>query len=497
MRLNLKLSHKALILVAVPLAFELLFVATLTYLLNRAEYEIRRAEHGKAVVAGANSILNGFIKSAMCLYMYRWTEQKAFKQQFEDASAAIPVELQSLKIMLRDSPDQKASLERLQDITNKTTTLLGQASVFTAGGENARAAHIVDIKEELEGTTAELATDMRSFIKDQESAEQLDPQAEARSRLMVQQCLAVGVAFNIMLAISLAVFFNRATTRRLQVLMDNTLHLARGEPLNVPVVGADEIAHLDKTFHDMAEALAEAARRKQELVAMVSHDLRTPLTSVQAALTLLEAGVYGELSDKARKEVTVAESNTTRLINLINDLLDIEKMEAGKLAMNCQNIPLAPVLEKSFEAVMAFADQHKVEMDVPGTDLQVYGDSDRLVQVLVNLLSNAIKFSPPNSTVTITVEATSGWVTVKVIDHGRGIPAGFRKAIFERFQQVEPGDASEKKGTGLGLPICKAIIEGHGGLIGVESEEGKGSTFWFRLRSAVQSAPESGKPGLE
>jgi len=220
-------------------------------------------------------------------------------------------------------------------------------------------------------------------------------------------------------------------------------------------------------------------------VAMVSHELRTPLTSIRGSLGLLAAGKLGDLSEKAQRAVTIAERNTVRLAALINDILDLEKLESGKMEMHFEPVKVSAVIERSLDSVRAFADSNEVALQVEanGSTASLNADGDRLVQVVVNLLSNAVKFSAKGSAVTIAVDEAPGWVTFKVIDRGRGIPATHKDLIFERFQQVEQSDSKKKGGSGLGLAICKAIIEQHGGRIGVDSEEGKGSQFWFRVPS--------------
>lgn len=228
----------------------------------------------------------------------------------------------------------------------------------------------------------------------------------------------------------------------------------------------------------------EVERLKKEFVSTVSHELRTPLTSIRGSLTLLSVGAMGKLPEQAQKVVGIAERNTIRLIGLINDILDIEKLEAGKLDMVFDNTPMNDIMERSEQSVSAFAANNGVKLEFMPSDAIVYADGDRIVQVVVNLLSNAIKFSPRDATVTVVTENAAGFVQIRVIDRGRGIPEKFKKLLFQRFQQVEASDAKKKGGTGLGLAICKGIIEQHGGQIGVESEEGKGSTFWFRIPPA-------------
>ncbi|HNB21468.1 MAG TPA: HAMP domain-containing sensor histidine kinase, partial [Candidatus Melainabacteria bacterium] len=225
----------------------------------------------------------------------------------------------------------------------------------------------------------------------------------------------------------------------------------------------------------------EVERLKKEFVSTVSHELRTPLTSIRGSLTLLNVGALGALPDQAMKVVNIAERNTIRLIGLINDILDIEKLESGKMDMVFQDVDISSVMERSFESVKTFADNNGVLLEMVPSHVRVNADGDRLVQVIVNLMSNACKFSPKGATVTVRVDEIPNWIEVKVIDRGRGIPAKFKNLLFQRFQQVEASDAKRKGGTGLGLAICKGIIEAHGGTIGVDSEEGKGSVFWFRI----------------
>src|SRR5262249_50011568 len=152
---------------------------------------------------------------------------------------------------------------------------------------------------------------------------------------------------------------------------------------------------------------------------------------------------------------------------------------------------LNEVIQASIDSVSTYADQNGIHLEGPDTQIPLYADPDRIVQVLVNLLSNAIKFSPGDSSVVVSATAVDDEVEVRVKDRGRGVPAHLREAVFERFRQVASSDATDKGGTGLGLPICKEIVELHGGKIGVESEEGQGSTFWFRLPLSPAAAPKA------
>jgi PAS domain S-box-containing protein len=224
----------------------------------------------------------------------------------------------------------------------------------------------------------------------------------------------------------------------------------------------------------------KAEQFKQELLAMVSHDLRSPLTSVQGVMTLLGRGMYGQLTETGEKRVKVAEQSLVRLVHLVDDILDLERMEAGKLQFNLELVPLSSIIDRSIESVYDFAQQSQIRLDAVPTEISIQADEDRLTQVIVNLLSNAIKFSPRNSVITVEAKSESDYIEVRVNDSGPGIPIEHQEGIFQRFHQVDSG-ATSHKGTGLGLAICKAIIEGHEGTIGVRSEVGRGSSFWFRI----------------
>lgn len=232
----------------------------------------------------------------------------------------------------------------------------------------------------------------------------------------------------------------------------------------------------------------EIERFKNEFLGVVSHELRNPLTAIRGSLKMMAVGALGPQTEQAQKAITIAERSATRLIGLVNDLLDAEKLEAGKLDMQFELRPLYPILEMSVESVKAFADDHNVSVQYQQTSSQVYADDHRIVQVMINLLSNAIKYSPKGSSVRIDVVAGPEMDEVRITDQGRGIPASHVNSLFQRFKQVERADATAKGGTGLGLVICKAIIEQHMGKIGVESELGKGSTFWFTLPNQAAAA---------
>lgn len=227
----------------------------------------------------------------------------------------------------------------------------------------------------------------------------------------------------------------------------------------------------------------EVDRLKTEFVSVVSHELRTPLTSIRGSLGLMEGGAVGELPPKARELLGIARQNADRLIRLINDILDLEKIEAGKIQLNIAALDPAALVERTVAELRAMALQYKARITpvIQRSD-SVAGDQDRVIQVLTNLVSNALKFSPEDGEVTITVaDGTTGFARFSVTDQGPGLSEEQRSKLFGRFVQLEAADTRKRGGTGLGLAISRSLVEQQSGRIGVDSEPGNGSTFWFEL----------------
>ena len=224
-------------------------------------------------------------------------------------------------------------------------------------------------------------------------------------------------------------------------------------------------------------------RMKSEFVSTVSHELRTPLTSIRGSLGLIAGGVVGELPDAVKTLVGIAKNNCERLIRLINDILDSEKIESGKMRMDLKNVDIRQVVRQALAANEGYATQHRITMhlQVPDEPLQVSIDTDRMIQVLTNLLSNAVKFSSSGGTVDVRVLRGTQGIRVEVADHGSGIPDDFRGHIFQKFSQADSSDTRQKGGSGLGLNISKTLIEEMGGHISFTSVVSEGSTFFFEV----------------
>lgn len=251
-----------------------------------------------------------------------------------------------------------------------------------------------------------------------------------------------------------------------------------------PLVNPDgSIISIIAQGRDITQQL-EADRLKQEFTSTLSHELRTPLTSIIGSLQLVNAGVLGELNADQAELTEVAERNGQRLLDLINDILDIEKIDSGKLTLFSEPMSLDHLVSESIKLNQGFADRYEVRLVATGLgqDVTVNADQKRLLQVMTNLISNSAKFSPKGASVDIEIRrASDRVVVVSVSDRGTGIPEAFRNRIFGRFAQADSADTRAKGGTGLGLAICKRLIELMEGTIGFSDRAGGGTTFWFEL----------------
>jgi PAS domain S-box-containing protein len=233
---------------------------------------------------------------------------------------------------------------------------------------------------------------------------------------------------------------------------------------------------------DLTERV-QADRLKDEFVATVSHELRTPLTLIAGALGLLAGNAVGKLPEPAARLIAIARANCQRLVRLINDILDVGKIESGQLVFDLKRVEVLSLVEQAIEANRGFADGYDVgiQLDVSSEKGEVCADPDRLVQVVTNLLSNAVKFSPRGGKVVVGTKNRSGIVRISVRDYGHGIPDEFRPRVFEKFAQADSSDTRHGGGSGLGLSILKTIVDRLGGTVVFDDAPGGGTIFHVEL----------------
>lgn len=629
----LNLAQQGIFLVVALLLCEFVFVGTLSALMAQAEQEARRQDFAREVTAKASRLLLVVYDTGDAVG--KFTAQRAIgsSERFKEGLSEIPPTIAWLKENLRG----KTEPERLlANIEKNIAVCLPVIAGIKRDAETMSKKEAMQIWRErrmpIQGNVDRLIDDLEALMTYSRAIEDEAPDKERAQRGATRVVLLGGLAVNIVFFVAMILFFTRRITRRLDVIGANINRLETGAPLLDLLQGTDEIAEVDRVFHETAEAVrreeallkgsearlrnilesvpigvlvlsedrsiesvnpavaicfgyeaaeligkkfdvvlpadavigvdelmnAEAgqiteitARRKNgvvfpadfslaqvvvagtnkqiamivdaseryelkklrlSFVNMISEELRTPLTVLDDFFTQLRAKAFGDLSSEVEERTGKAQQNIQRLLLLLNDLFDLERLESGKIEVEPVVCSLSSILEQSLDAVSSFAQKKHVTIVIPKTELTVFADSDRIIQVVVNLLSNAVKFSPENSQVEVevgkaaagkteagTIQAVQGsFVEIAVVDHGRGIPDERIGSLFQQFQQVDARDGTEKGGTGLGLVICKAIVEEHGGRIGVTSKSGEGSRFWMQLPADATSSkatlgPSAGK----
>ncbi|MBI4522738.1 MAG: HAMP domain-containing histidine kinase [Deltaproteobacteria bacterium] len=291
---------------------------------------------------------------------------------------------------------------------------------------------------------------------------------------------------SLILGLAISFVITRTMTRPVSLLKSKTREIARGDFTDdLKLSSPPEMAELASAFNFMCGKLKELDRMKSEFFSTMSHDLRTPLTSIKEGTGLLLDGNAGPTTEKQRKVLAILAEESGRLIHLVNSLLDLSKMEAGMMVYRFEPTNLTPLIQRVMTEIMPLVEAQRVSLEAkihPNLPL-IKADSERLLQALRNLLGNAVKFTPPGGQVTISADQRDGKVEVSVLDTGPGIPPEHLSSIFEKYHQASPRGLQAIKGTGLGLAIVKHIITSHGGKVWAESQPSKGSTFTFVLPS--------------
>ncbi len=283
----------------------------------------------------------------------------------------------------------------------------------------------------------------------------------------------------------------RELTNRLKISNDRLT--AAGQELKQLFVQLEQARLQHTTDERELQRRCELDSLKSEYVAMVSHELRSPLTSVRGAIGILSAGLVGPVNEKSAKLFNIALTNLDRMLRLVDDVLNLERMASGTASLQVQQCSLCSLVQHAIETMTPIAQESGVELTLNAEtqtgnlEDSFYGDADKILQVLINLLSNAIKFSPRGAKVLLDIQASADKLKVRIADEGRGIPEDQLEKVFERFRQVDQDDARRLGGTGLGLAICRAIVQQHGGEIWAERNAVKGTAFFVTLSAGAKS----------
>jgi len=600
--MSLSLSKKAIILVTVPVLFEIGLVSALASAFNRAEEARKQENRARELTSHLNTVMSMHLQRVAFLVLSSKAPGPGVDARVNELKEKMKVEFAQINELAMHDPAQKEKWKTLMILAKNLDETFIMAKLYYAKDNKTAAAfefaRVQNYLDQLIQLTDSL-NDSQAQLLNQRHAELLQSGKE------IQIALWAAVIGSLIIAFGLLIYFNRGTSDRLQALMKNTELLAVGKAPNKAISGDDELADIDRLFHQLHNSLTnlrqrertildnaaeiicsidedlrfgdvnnavqriwgyspsdllgkraidlidkqdqktalqilrdasqgkdgdqkrfevrvtrldgtvsdtewsatmsadthtlccvihdiserkEIDRLKQEFVAMVSHDLRAPLTAIQMVHSMIEQDLemQPQSDPDTQRNLAIARDNINRLMALINNLLDLEKLESGMMDLLPEEQPLLPVVQKAVDAVSAIAQKNKLTVGIyVDPTLQAYFDEEKIIRVIVNLLSNAYKFSPASTQVRVVAVPTEGGekghVRLAIIDQGRGVPEALQAKIFERFRQSESADGRNQKGSGLGLSICRAIIEQHHGQIGVKSQDGSGSTFWFTV----------------
>jgi signal transduction histidine kinase len=485
--------------VALFVVFAVLIVAVLG--LRDRSFEAR---HSEQVIATANGLQTLVIDFENGLRGYAITPKAKYLQPWQRAIKQYRPRVQTLIDLTADDPAQHARALQIKKRVNAYLGLYSPVFIqFLIRNKGARrvvaqaATEVTGIREQF-SRFLQAENDRSRRSKDR-------ARDTARSAVLVS---GIGIGAVLLFLAAAVVYLARAVARPVQRVARAAEEIAGGDfSPQLPIGGPGEVGQLEHSFNRMADSLqrqraeleernqrlVESERLKTDLVSNVSHELRTPLSSILGFSDLMLKRDVGP--DDRRRYLEVIRAESARLATLLNDLLDLQRQELGVLELRLAEFDLNELLEVQVTLYSAQSTVHEVRFSPSPEPVLVQGDPDRLAQVIGNLLSNAIKYSPDGGVVDVTASLIrgEGWIWIR--DRGLGIPRDHQERVFTKFFRGEAARKRAISGTGLGLVLARQIVEAHGGSIGFDSEEGKGSTFWVRLPAAArdrQSAPASG-----
>jgi signal transduction histidine kinase len=488
------------------LVFAVLFLA-ITGLRNRSN----EAQHSQEVIATANQLQTLVIDLETGVRGFALTSDRAYLRPWSRAQQMYPGEMRKLLALTADNPRQHARAMEIQRRVNGYLKNYSRPLVsFMLRNPNLVGPILVQDVKRGNVQTQRIREKFATFLNTETA---LGDRRVNLAHSTAERALVVGgigLVAALLLILLGALYINRAVAAPVREAAEAAGHIAGGDfSERLRTDGPGEVGQLEQAFNTMAaslersladleernQTLVESEQTKSELVSNVSHELRTPLASVLGFSSLM---LDRELPpEEMRRYLEVIRTEARRLAELLNDLLDIQRIEQGSIELKLDEVDLNDLLAAQVTLYSAQSVDHELRLDAAEEPVFVYGDRDRLAQVIGNLLSNAIKYSPEGGAVEVSASLVGDEAWVWVRDEGLGIPADHQQRIFTKFFRGDAGRTRGISGTGLGLVLARQIVEAHGGEIGFESEDGKGSTFWLQLPAAAAGSPLAAHDDLE
>jgi len=477
--LKLRILHKGLLLIFIPLLVQLLFFAQLFRLVNQFE-SLEREEENRVMFARIFDQLVMESGTTCTIIICKALGSNAYNPDPEAFKARMD------KLFARLKPLAHLHEETLEEGQRLTQDSYNLYKEMRANLPSERGDSVAQLLALNKLRPKYIAVFNHALAVKQMAARESDDIGEAwqrneRKRASLKRQILIGAVADFAITVLLLIAFLWNITSRLKVLVSNASLLPTNKPFTERVSGNDELAMLDSVLHDASTELRNAKEHRKSLMEMVAHDLRSPLSSAKSTVETLLRPSVSSSPEESQALLARLRRSLVQLIAFVEDLLTIDRLESGKLELEVSLFKINSLVDDCFESQAPRASGRDIKLVREGEDLEVIADQARLTQVVMNLLTNAIKYSPDGGTVKVLTRYEKDTVKVSVIDEGKGVPNADQKTIFDKF--VQSKNSNQKEGFGLGLAICKLIIEAHKGTIGVTSEPGEGSEFWFALPS--------------
>jgi signal transduction histidine kinase len=468
-----KVVHKLLVVVFLPLAFEFIFVALLFLFQNEAAKAETTYQHSKAVVDTSGQIIRDVYDAAAASVLYSMTRSDGPLQRAKSGIARIHADAITLQDLTRENAQEKLHAEK---IARMATEVADAADKIYEGSETYTNS---DTWDPLLKTANLLVAANADLDAVEAPILQAGPRTAAYWRNWIQGFVIAGSAISLILTAVIIRFIGNDMVSRLGKMISNTTLVTERKTLPPVVSGDDEITKLDHFIHNMAARLAQTEESRHQLIRMVTHDLRAPLTNVRFLLGMISEGAFDSDPGKLKQRARGLEPEFGRLNRLVENLLDLEKLDSEVVVLNKQTLSSTEVAQSAIDSVLDLATASKINVILDAEQFALQADQDRILQVLVNLLSNAIEHSPTGGTVKVRSNVDSEHVEFSVTDEGVGLAGANAEQLFEPFTQGEL--KVDGAGYGLGLAIARQLVIAHGGQIGLRDNPNKGVTAWVKL----------------
>lgn len=474
----MKIGQKGLIVLSIPLIFEIAIASSLWAAFNESQQKAKDLATSREIILKSGSLSRQLFESSTSLMLYNMQQddenlEQATSKKNDAVTTFSKLETLYLKDKRRPERMQELhfSVERYREIFEKYIKLEDLSLIE-------RFARVGRLRRDLQSLYTGLRSTIAIISNEEKEREGFNSQAVEKLTGQIQLLLFTFLFASVLITVWSGFLFNKNIVARLRTVERNSQKLGARQPLDTPVSGNDEIRSLDDCLHETATALKQAEEDKQKIIAMLSHDLRSPLQSVRTILSLIEHGAYGKLTEAGLKNIERSRRSIQRVVDLVDEFLELEKVSTAKnIVAQFADVNLADAIENALDIVNPQAESRGIPIAAePAFDAIVSGDEKLLVRLFTNLLSNAVKFSPDNSEVLISMERDESSFKISIIDRGVGIEPDALPRIFEPFFQARAGKQSSES-SGLGLAVCREIVQAHGGEISASSIIGEGSTF--------------------